>query len=615
VVLYANPSWRRSLWGASDGQRYAHLETETAFRGPFLIKVDDNGLIDSQANESLMSEVEGTTTIISIVPEGTYVEAGDIVCELESNELVNQQKQQEIAVNDARSLVQQAEHAIQIQMAENESLRAAAELAVITAELDLTAYRDGTFEQTKSQLTGQVALREEELVRAQENYEFTRRLVNKGLRPQNELDARRLAVQQAEHNLSSAEDELMVLEEYTYRRQMAELEALAAESGRELDRVILQGDALVAQLTTERDSLQTKLELEQLDLERFNRQIAACTLRAPQAGTVVYANLQSGRWGNENEQIRERATVQQRQAIINIPDNTKLKVDCNVHESMVGLIRRGLPVRILLDAKPGEVYNGTVHSISSVAQSGDWRNQDLRQYAVEVFLTDPPERLAELKVGLTAKAEIIVDSRQNVLQVPVQCVVGVGVERLAWVLTDNGPEMRTLTLGRANTSHIEIIDGIAEGEEVVQNPRTHFAAIIAERESKAHAEEDQQTTDLTEGALPAASAEQPAAGRGAGGGGGQGGAGVGAAEQPAAGEATAAGGAGEDPGAQMFAAADTDKDGKLSESEVQGPFKDDFATIDTDSDGGLTPEEIATYVQTKFGGGAGGGQPAADSTE
>lgn len=592
--------------------------------------VDDNGFIDSRANVTLSSEVEGTTTIIYLIPEGTHVEAGDLVCELESTELVNLQKTQEIAVNDAESLVDQAQKAIEIQTAENESLEAAAILAITLAELDLTAYRDGTFEQTQSQLTGQVALRAEELVRAQENYEFTRRLVNKGLRTQSTLDAQRLAVQQAEHNLSSAQDELMVLEEYTYDRQMAELQALAAESTRERDRVILQGEALVAQLNTEKASLGTKLALEEHDLDRYNRQIAACRLVAPQAGDVVYANLQGGRWGNESEQIRERGTVQQRQAIINIPDNSQLKVDCNLHESLVGLVRNDLPVRISLDAKSGEIYNGTVYSISSVAQSGDWRNPDRREYKVEIHLTDPAERLAVLRPGLTAKVEIIVDSRQDVLQVPVQCVVGVGNERLAWVMTPNGPEQRTLTLGKANTSHIEIIDGIAEGEEVVQNPRTHFAAEISERENELHAAEDQETAEQTEGVIPPAT-ETPrgpggpgGGGRGPGGGGQGGGAaaagGQGADQQAASGEGGgqqgvgAPGAGGADAGAQMFAQADTDKDGKLSESEAQGPLKDNFATIDADSDGGITQEEIGTYFRAQFGAGGGGGAAPAPAT-
>jgi HlyD family secretion protein len=400
----------------------------------------------------------------------------------------------------------------------------------------------------------------------------------------------------------------MVLEEFTYDRQMAELEANAEEFKRELDRVRLQNEAIIAQMETELRSLQKKLELEQSDLERFTAQLEASTIIAPQAGDVVYANLGDDWRGGEDEQIRAGATVRETQAIVNLPDNTQLKVDCKLHESLISSIRVGLPVRILLDSRAGEVYNGRVQSISSVAQSGDWRNRDLREYSVEIHLTDPPERVSDLMPGLTAKCEIIVDSRQNVLQIPLQCVVAIGREHYAWVLTADGPERRPLTVGAANTSHIEILDGIAEGEAVVQNPRTHFASEISQREAEASAARDQETAEMTEGEIPPASTGGPqAGGPGTGGRGERGGRGEGGA--PGAG-----GAGGANRMADMFRQADADGDGKLSETEIAEPLRPSFSQIDADGDGGVTQEEMGAFFQSQGGGRPGGGPPAGDST-
>ena len=43
---------------------------------------------------------------------------------------------------------------------------------------------------------------------------------------------------------------------------------------------------------------------------------------------------------------------------------------------------------------------------------------------------------------------------------------------------------------------------------------------------------------------------------------------------------------------QIISEFDTDKDGKLSETEVHGPLAEDFLNIDTDKDGFLTESEL-----------------------
>ena len=106
--------------------------------------------------------------------------------------------------------------------------------------------------------------------------------------------------------------------------------------------------------------------------------------------------------------------------------------------------------------------------------TGRWPNTDLREYEVIVNLTDDVDKVRELRPGLTAKIEILVNSRPDVLQVPVQSVVGVGTKHYAYVMMEDGPQQRELKIGESNETDIEIIDGIAEGEQVIMNPRTHF---------------------------------------------------------------------------------------------------------------------------------------------
>jgi len=54
---------------------------------------------------------------------------------------------------------------------------------------------------------------------------------------------------------------------------------------------------------------------------------------------------------------------------------------------------------------------------------------------------------------------------------------------------------------------------------------------------------------------------------------------------------------------QIISEMDANSDGKLSESEVKGPIKNDFSKIDTDGDGFLTEEELENAPKPERGGG------------
>ena len=57
----------------------------------------------------MLCRVEGRTTIISIVPEGTKVKKGDLVCELDSALLRDQLTNQRIATQGAEASYQQCQ--------------------------------------------------------------------------------------------------------------------------------------------------------------------------------------------------------------------------------------------------------------------------------------------------------------------------------------------------------------------------------------------------------------------------------------------------------------------------------------------------------------------------
>jgi HlyD family secretion protein len=649
---------------AGKTKQYDNLVTETVSRGAFSITVTDNGELDSLQNITLTNRVEKPTTILSIVLEGTSVQApvvseidgevsaiqtraekeqvvtvrrapvvaqmpglllyiepqtaehyvhlgdntklsveigdrvkvgeylaADVVCELDSADYREQAKQQQIELTQAIAALLQAGENVEIQRAQNESDIAAAELAITLAGLALTEYKEGDFLQLQNELNGKIQLAQVELITAEEFYQFTKRISKKGYRTRNEVEAARFSVTKAEIALKDAKQKLNVLEKYTSKGELAKRGADAKETILELKRVERKASAALSQYQADYKARKLTAEVEQDKYDRLVQQIEVCTLRAPQEGQVVYAKPNSR--SREVFTIEEGASVRERQAIIKLPDMTQMKVEAGIHESRISMVRTELPVRIRVEAYPNEIFHGVVATVSSVPTPGRWPNMDLKEYPIAIRLTDSMEKIERLKPGLTAQIEIIVKQRTDVLQVPVQSVISIGEKRVTFVLGEKGPERRDLKIGESSDTAVEILEGVKDGEQIVMNPRTHFAdqiqALEAEEKAAESASEEEQAaiqsatkkpqTDK-KNTQPDKKAAQPERRSGAGGGGG-------------------------DPSA-FFKRMDKNGDGKLAADELSGlpeQMKQGFSKLDENGDGSIDKAEFAKRPQR------GGGRP------
>ena len=607
---------------------------ETAKKGTFQITVVEKGTLDSMKNAVLTCKVEGQTTIIMIVPEGTNVKEGELVCELDSSILSDKETQQEIAVEKAKAAFEQGREDLKIQEAQNESDIEAANLKLKLAQIDLKKFQEGELVQQINDLDSKIKLAEENLSRAQESYEYVQRLAKKGYRTQNDLESERIAVETQKINVQLVKGEKRVLIDFTEDRTLAELEANVKEYTREIQRTESKTRAALAQKKAELRARELTFEVESKKHERLIAQIKACKIYATQDGQVVYANIKDGR-ATENVMIDVGVGVRERQAIINLPDLDSMKVNARIHESRISMVRPGMSVIIKVDAYPDEIFHGEVDSVASVPSSTGGFGSTTKEYDAVIRITDESEKVNKLRPGLTATTEIMVERRDGVLQIPVQANITIGAKQFVFVATGKKVDLRTIKVGKTNSNFIEILDGLDEGDLVVMNPHSHFKKEITELESDQAKEQQKEQAKqpeiippkMPEGAAPGGPPKTPTEGggpmaqrgpggppsgegRGPAGGGGPGAGGPGGGGPGGGGPGGGGpGGGGFDPMAR-FTAMDKDQDGKISKGEAEGRMADNFDNFDSDSDGNVTKEEyMAAIAKFRAAGGGGGGRP------
>ena len=573
-----------------------------------------NGTIDSLKNVTLSNRVEGSTTIITLIPEGSKVIAptvteidgvvhfiagesessksvkviaadgtekvypltigeftkvlvedrqqvrkgdflsGDVCCELDASTLKEKFQDQKIKVTTATANLDKAGKDIEIQKTTNESNVAKAKLAEELATLDFASYTSpgGEYSQAVETIRGDLKKTEEELSINKEEYERIRDQARLGYANVNQLESARLKVTQSQITLKVKSGELAVLENFTKIRKESELKQTAEDTKRETARAKLEGEAVMTQMQAAYDAAKLTLEIETEKLETYRRQIQACQLVAPQAGEVVYAAQSSGR-GSEPVVIEQGASVRERQAIINLPDLEHMKIDARIHESRISRVIIGQPVEIEIDALPGEPYRGKLASISSVPVPGSWPNTDLKEYEAVIEILEPPAKTRKLKPGMTAQVRIIVEDRKEpVLQIPVQSVVSFSGSYYTYAVGTTGAEQRELKVGDANDEFMEVLDGGKEGEFVVMSPRTYFSKELSALEQQKAAEAEQKREKLDTPDRKAGAGKGPGGAGAASGGPIGGGPGNGGAGGPGGGRPGGGGGGGPAAGGGGF---------------------------------------------------------------
>jgi HlyD family secretion protein len=398
--------------------------------GPLPITVTEKGQLESSKNQDAFNKVEGQTTIIEIKPEGTRVSKGDIVCVLDSSSLKDQLINQKITTESAKSNMNNAT------------------LTHEVAKMAVKEYEEGIFAMDLSTVKGEIKLAESDLSRAEDRVEWSRRMYKKGYVSEAAKNTEEFSLNRARFALEQAEGKLKVLEQYTKPKTILDLKSEVEKA---------HSDELAKKATW---------DLENTKEKKLEVQIAACEIRAPSDGLVVYAN-DPNRAFSGAPQIEEGATIRQQQKIFSLPDISQMQVNAKVHESHINDVKRGMKATIRVDAFSAEPLNGTVIDVAALPDSANFFSSDIKVYSTKVRIDNPTPGL---RPGMNAEVKIMVDMKDKVLSVPVVAVLQYDEKNHVTRKVDDRYVQEVVELGISNESFVEVMKGLKENDIVVMDP-------------------------------------------------------------------------------------------------------------------------------------------------
>jgi HlyD family secretion protein len=447
-----------------------NLPTFVAEKGPLIISINESGTIKARDQIVIKSELEGMSTVLWVIPEATRVKEGDILVELDASNLQDAKIDQETVVQNADTAAVAAKEKLAV--GENQA-KADMDLAQLTldfAKVDLDKYTGdkGEYETTRTESEASIRLAEEELERAREKLKWSTKLAEEKYISSTELKTDQLAYNKADLNLKLARNKLQLLTDFTYKRQLSQLQSDVKQAEMALDRTKRSASASVIQLQAEQLGAESKLAREKVKLAKIVDQIAKAVIKAPAEGMVVYASSARGSWRGNQEPLEEGQSVHEREELIYLPTGDSVKAEIKVHESSMEKVRSGLPVVITVDALPGKVYTGKVAKIAPLPDAQSmFMNPDLKIYATEIYLEGD---VTGLRTGMSCRSEIIVAHYDSAVYVPVQCVVRIGRQPTVYVQDGKKFKERKVEIGLDNNRMVHIKSGLEPGEVALMAP-------------------------------------------------------------------------------------------------------------------------------------------------
>ncbi|GAV12683.1 efflux RND transporter periplasmic adaptor subunit [Paenibacillus sp. NAIST15-1] len=208
-----------------------------------------------------------------------------------------------------------------------------------------------------------------------------------------------------------------------------------------------------------RESIQVNMESLDLEIEQNESTLASLQAEeaenhdvvAPAAGTIKESQIETGNDVNENTVVAV------------IADYTKLEFIMSADELDIPSIQSGQSAQVTLNAFPNQQFTGKITSIGKEGNS----NNGVATYEVGISLTKPDGVLA----GMSGQAEIVTQTKNDVVLVPVEAVIAMGNKHYVRVPGEAGSASSAANDGKEPISGQGNADDVNKQDRKADNPQ------------------------------------------------------------------------------------------------------------------------------------------------
>jgi HlyD family secretion protein len=195
----------------------------------------------------------------------------------------------------------------------------------------------------------------------------------------------------------------------------------------------------------------------QAALDTLSTQLSYATVRSPLAGRVLQVNEEEG------NAVSPVTAVTGGTVLLSLAATEKLFLEGLVDENEMARVELGQPARIRTEAYADRTFEGVVTDIAPLGK----RIQNVTYFEVEIEIVDPDVEL--LRPRMSGDADIVTEVVEDALVVPETALRYRGEEIYVEKVVRSSAaqiEPRTVEVGIVDGSRVQVLSGLAEGDEV-----------------------------------------------------------------------------------------------------------------------------------------------------
>ena len=202
------------------------------------------------------------------------------------------------------------------------------------------------------------------------------------------------------------------------------------------------------------DKARGAADVARANMERTRTLLDFAKITAPFPGVITARFVDNGAFVPS----ATGGSAAQNAALFTLMDFTTVRAQVAVPEMETPFIKRELPVKIALEALPGKSFDATVTRFSGAL------DEATRTMLVEA---DLPNAEGMLRPGMYATIKVAVEKHTGALVVPVEALAMEKTNAFLFKNADGKAKKTAVKLGFNDGINAEILEGLAEGEQVI----------------------------------------------------------------------------------------------------------------------------------------------------